>query len=75
MPQTTLYDRTGASVGSVELSAELFDAAVNPAVIHQVVTAPAESLSGALFVLAGLPVYFLWARRRSPSGDIARENH
>ena len=39
MPQTTLYDRTGASVGSVELSAELFDAAVNPAVIHQVVTA------------------------------------
>jgi large subunit ribosomal protein L4 len=39
MPQTTLYDRTGATVGSVELSAELFDAAVNPAVIHQVVTA------------------------------------
>jgi large subunit ribosomal protein L4 len=39
MPQTTLYDRTGASVGSVELSPELFEAAVNPAVIHQVVTA------------------------------------
>jgi large subunit ribosomal protein L4 len=39
MPQTTLYDRTGASVGSVELNAELFDAPVNVAVLHQVVTA------------------------------------
>jgi APA family basic amino acid/polyamine antiporter len=52
----------------------LFVASTAVIVIHQVVTAPAESLSGALFVLAGLPVYFLWARRRSPSGDIAREN-
>jgi large subunit ribosomal protein L4 len=39
MPQTTLYDRTGASIGSVELNAELFDAPVNVAVLHQVVTA------------------------------------
>jgi large subunit ribosomal protein L4 len=39
MPQTTLYDRTGASIGSVELSDELFDAPVNAAVMHQVVTA------------------------------------
>jgi large subunit ribosomal protein L4 len=39
MPQTTLYDRTGASIGSVELSAALFDAPVNEAVLHQVVTA------------------------------------
>ena len=39
MPQTTLYDRTGASIGSVELSDELFDAPVNAAVLHQVVTA------------------------------------
>lgn len=39
MPQTTLYDRTGASVGSVELSDELFAAPVNVAVLHQVVTA------------------------------------
>jgi large subunit ribosomal protein L4 len=39
MPQTTLYDRTGASIGSVELSDELFSAPVNAAVIHQVVTA------------------------------------
>jgi large subunit ribosomal protein L4 len=39
MPETTLYDRTGASLGSVELPAELFDAEVSAAVIHQVVTA------------------------------------
>jgi large subunit ribosomal protein L4 len=39
MPQTTLYDRTGASVGSVELADELFAAPVNEAVLHQAVTA------------------------------------
>jgi len=39
MPQTTLYDRTGATIGSVELNDELFDAPVNLAVLHQVVTA------------------------------------
>ena len=39
MPSTTLYDRTGASLGDVELNAELFDAPVNQAVLHQVVTA------------------------------------
>src|SRR6476659_4549660 len=39
MPSTTLYDRTGKSVGDVELSDELFAAPVNAAVLHQVVTA------------------------------------
>ncbi|MEW5990878.1 MAG: 50S ribosomal protein L4 [Chloroflexota bacterium] len=39
MPQTTLYDKTGTSVGNVELSDELFAAPVNVAVLHQVVTA------------------------------------
>jgi large subunit ribosomal protein L4 len=39
MPQTTLYDKTGASVGSVELNDELWAAPVNVAVLHQVVTA------------------------------------
>jgi len=39
MPQTTLYDRNGASVGSIELSEELFAAPVHAAVLHQVVTA------------------------------------
>ncbi|MEO5941075.1 MAG: 50S ribosomal protein L4 [Candidatus Limnocylindrales bacterium] len=39
MPQTTLYDKTGKNVGSVELSDALFAAPVNAAVLHQVVTA------------------------------------
>src|SRR3954447_13204120 len=39
MPSTTLYDRTGASVGSVDPPDGLFDAPVNAAVLHQVVTA------------------------------------
>ena len=39
MPQTTLYDRTGKSVGSVELADVLFAAPVHAAVLHQVVTA------------------------------------
>jgi large subunit ribosomal protein L4 len=39
MPQTTVYDRTGKSVGNLELSDELFAAPVNAAVLHQVVTA------------------------------------
>jgi large subunit ribosomal protein L4 len=39
MPATTLYDRTGAEIGSVELPEALFAAPVNEAVIHQAVTA------------------------------------
>jgi large subunit ribosomal protein L4 len=39
MPSTTLYDKTGASLGDLELNADLFDAPVNAAVLHQVVTA------------------------------------
>ncbi|HEX5241153.1 MAG TPA: 50S ribosomal protein L4 [Candidatus Limnocylindrales bacterium] len=39
MASTTLYDRTGAAVGSVELADELFAAPVNVALLHQVVTA------------------------------------
>src|SRR5512146_963900 len=39
MPQTNLYDRTGKTVGSVELSDELFAAPVNAAVLHQAVVA------------------------------------
>ena len=39
MPQTTLYDRTGKDVGSVELIDALFAAPVNASVLHQVVTA------------------------------------
>ena len=39
MPSTPLYDRTGKTVGNVELSDALFAAPVNTAVLHQVVTA------------------------------------
>ena len=39
MPQTTLYDRSGAAVGSVELNDSLFAAPVNEAVLHQAVVA------------------------------------
>src|SRR2546426_3508745 len=39
MPKTTLYDRAGKSLGSVELADALFAAPVNAAVLHQVVTA------------------------------------
>ncbi len=41
-------------------------------VVNQVVAQPAESITGLLFVLLGLPVYYIWARNptttsRSPS--------
>jgi large subunit ribosomal protein L4 len=39
MPSIPLYDRTGKTVGNVDLSDELFAAPVNTAVLHQVVTA------------------------------------
>jgi large subunit ribosomal protein L4 len=39
MPKTTLYSRTGESIGEVELPEELFSAPVNEAVLHQAVTA------------------------------------
>ncbi|HLY14204.1 MAG TPA: 50S ribosomal protein L4 [Candidatus Limnocylindrales bacterium] len=39
MPQTTLYDKTGAEIGNVDLSEELFAAPINVAVLHQVVLA------------------------------------
>ncbi len=39
MPQTTLYDRNGADIGTVDLAEHLFAAPVNASVLHQVVTA------------------------------------
>ena len=39
MPQTTLYDRTGATVGNVDLVDSLWAAPVNEAVLHQAVVA------------------------------------
>ncbi|MGZ3641061.1 MAG: 50S ribosomal protein L4 [Candidatus Limnocylindrales bacterium] len=39
MPTTTLYTKTGQKAGTVELPEALFEAPVNEAVLHQVVTA------------------------------------
>jgi large subunit ribosomal protein L4 len=39
MPSATLFSKTGAELGTVELSETLFGAPVNEAVMHQVVTA------------------------------------
>jgi len=39
MPSTTLFSKTGAEIGTVELPAALFEAPVNEAVLHQAVTA------------------------------------
>ena len=39
MPQITLHDKTGADIGTVDLSEALFAAPINAAVLHQVVTA------------------------------------
>jgi APA family basic amino acid/polyamine antiporter len=39
-------------------------------VIHQFVSQPAESAGGILLVLAGLPVYFWWTRRRTRSPEV-----
>ena len=39
MPQIDVYDKTGKTVGSAELSDVLFAAPINTAVLHQVVTA------------------------------------
>jgi large subunit ribosomal protein L4 len=39
MATTTLFDRTGKDLGSVELNDALFAAPINEAVLHQVVTA------------------------------------
>ncbi len=37
-------------------------------VLHQIVTEPKESLTGLAIVAAGLPVYWVWTRRRAPAG-------
>ena len=37
-------------------------------VVNQVITQPSESLFGLMLVVAGVPAYLLWARRRPPTG-------
>ncbi len=47
----------------------LFIAASVTIVVNQVVTDPRESVMGLLLVAAGLPVYYLWARKRQGRGE------
>jgi basic amino acid/polyamine antiporter, APA family len=44
-------------------------------VLSQIVAAPLESASGLLLVVAGLPVYFLWKRRRAGKGAVSNADH
>jgi APA family basic amino acid/polyamine antiporter len=37
-------------------------------VVNQVITQPYESMFGLMLVMAGVPAYLLWARRRPPTG-------
>jgi APA family basic amino acid/polyamine antiporter len=53
----------------------LFVAACAAIVCNQVVAEPRESAIGFLFVVSGLPVYYLWARKpRVATGDSDREH-
>jgi APA family basic amino acid/polyamine antiporter len=38
-------------------------------VVHQLVSEPKDGLIGLGIVAAGLPVYWIWTRRRTPAGD------
>jgi basic amino acid/polyamine antiporter, APA family len=45
----------------------LFVVSTAAIVVNQVVAQPVESISGLLFVLLGLPVYYIWARNPTPT--------
>jgi basic amino acid/polyamine antiporter, APA family len=46
----------------------LFIVAAAVVVVNHIVVNPADSLAGLAIVVAGLPVYWLWARRHAPDG-------
>jgi len=47
-----------------QLLASIFVLSSAAIVVHQIVTEPAESFTGLAMVLAGLPVYWIWTRKR-----------
>jgi APA family basic amino acid/polyamine antiporter len=53
----------------------VFIAATVIIVANQIVAEPARSATGLLLVLAGLPVYMLWARRGIAEGAAADGSH
>jgi APA family basic amino acid/polyamine antiporter len=52
----------------------LFAAACAAIVCNQIVADPKESFTGLLLVAAGLPVYYLWARRADSAAESQRGN-
>jgi APA family basic amino acid/polyamine antiporter len=38
-------------------------------VANQIISQPASSAAGLLLVVAGLPIYYVWGRRRNPTGN------
>jgi len=52
-------------VPAVTVVALLFATASGLIVVNQIITEPADSGIGLLFVASGLPVYAWWRRRRS----------
>ncbi len=55
--------RAAYRVRAYPVLAALFVGSTAWIVAHQLVTRPAESATGLLLVLAGLPVYHLWSKR------------
>jgi APA family basic amino acid/polyamine antiporter len=53
----------------------LFIVACAAIVINQIAEDPKESAFGLLLVAAGLPVYYLWARRSAAQGDSTNGHH
>jgi APA family basic amino acid/polyamine antiporter len=56
----------GYSVPGYPVLPAVFAVAAFAVVVNRVVANPGETLSGLGLVLAGLPVYFFWARKRLP---------
>jgi APA family basic amino acid/polyamine antiporter len=53
----------------------LFIAACAAIVINQILADPSESALGLLLVAAGLPVYYLWARKGAAQGAVTHGHH
>jgi APA family basic amino acid/polyamine antiporter len=60
-------------VGGFPLLPAVFVVSSAAIVLHQVATEPVESLMGLGLVLAGLPVYWIWTRRRPSDKPMSRQ--
>ena len=55
--------------GSLLATPWLFAAGAFTVVVNEIVAHPADTMMGLGLVLAGLPVYFFWARRGLPAKE------